>query len=842
MKFYKKEEYDLYSLFIKNYKHLFIIGIGTIFLHVPIEQILTEHWVSKIMVKIQPYLNDSIFFLISAIILYDFYKKIKANYYISSKHRSFYCFIFIFFGYYRFFSSVWTFTPLEIFPNFKYIDLLLLHSGLYIILFILINPIIIYIQKSSNKTGNKTKDGLISDSSIGLNKPDLLKREKLAQELLQKIDDTTAETAFTIGIEGAWGSGKTSFLDLIERNLNKMKNKEEFILVKFSPWRAHSEEPMIKDFFNTLSESLSNYHSDISNQINNYSELLLEFDNSFITKITKLIQKINNQTSSSKFEKINNAISKIGKKIIFFIDDLDRLDGDEILQVIKIIRNSANFNNLFFIVTYDKKYLISTMGKIYDAELYLEKIFQYELILPRNRNLEKILIKQEIDNCIKFRLEPKHLEEFKYTDNDIDFYSPITSLREAKKFCNSFLLTYDLLKEDIVLLDLLILKQIEFKFPNHYKELHYNPFSFLRKKITNDFYELNDKFNNRFKEVEGYSSEFIRLLHHLFVYSTNKNTCIANVDKFNMYFLYSLSDVDIPESEFNKYKNSDLNDFCKQIDKWIEDKKSADLVRKFKSINNFKGTKEFQNVVGGMFYLNQLGYYLKEGEVSDKILYANVHKLYVNNTNTNEELDTQANEELDTQAKAQYKSFILKSLEKTDVPNFEIKMLYFLIENYNTNTSVIAEKEDLEELKIKLFKKRLDNIEKESIAGTYNLYDHCFSDENNSNHDPNAKALFREYIKYNLKKFLIYTIEKASLMSLSIDPRWSIKRTNIVNIFDRMQAYRDFLNEYKDSKDEIISDYIKFYDLLEEKNKGKEKKESVLYIFNDKILELIRNA
>lgn len=62
---------------------------------------------------------------------------------------------------------------------------------------------------------------------------------------------------------------------------------------------------------------------------------------------------------------------------------MDRLGADEIFEVLKLIRNTANFPFIIFIVTFDKTYVINQMGSKNIPASYLEKIFMADFILPK---------------------------------------------------------------------------------------------------------------------------------------------------------------------------------------------------------------------------------------------------------------------------------------------------------------------------------------------------------------------------------------------------------------------------------------------------------------------------
>jgi len=62
------------------------------------------------------------------------------------------------------------------------------------------------------------------------------------------------------------------------------------------------------------------------------------------------------------------------------------------MEVIRLIRNTANFYNTFFIVSYDKVYVNNALKEaaIHNHEKFLEKIFQLEVNLPYYKKAQLI--------------------------------------------------------------------------------------------------------------------------------------------------------------------------------------------------------------------------------------------------------------------------------------------------------------------------------------------------------------------------------------------------------------------------------------------------------------------
>jgi hypothetical protein len=207
----------------------------------------------------------------------------------------------------------------------------------------------------------------------------------------QHIYDTTYETlktcfyeegSFAVSISGAWGSGKTVFKEQLKKNYEK-DNKVS--IIEFEAWKCDSPTIIIRNFFTQLRDELKTYFPNISLDFNNYIDLLL--DNDSVKPLRVIAKGVNNLLNKDKdpFDTIKNYLKKSKHKVVVFIDDVDRLDADEIKEVLRLIRNTANFPYIQFIVTCDNDYVCDTLKKkgIENPKLYLEKFFNLEISLPK---------------------------------------------------------------------------------------------------------------------------------------------------------------------------------------------------------------------------------------------------------------------------------------------------------------------------------------------------------------------------------------------------------------------------------------------------------------------------
>lgn len=88
---------------------------------------------------------------------------------------------------------------------------------------------------------------------------DLLGFDKCIDTLSKMVTDKDFKTPFCIGIFGKWGSGKTSFMHLLETRLSESNSEPHAIPVWFNPWRYEKKEHLIIPFLKTIEHAIQKY-------------------------------------------------------------------------------------------------------------------------------------------------------------------------------------------------------------------------------------------------------------------------------------------------------------------------------------------------------------------------------------------------------------------------------------------------------------------------------------------------------------------------------------------------------------------------------------------------------
>ena len=205
-------------------------------------------------------------------------------------------------------------------------------------------------------------------------------RELYAISLLSRLRNVkNNDEAYPLVVYGKWGSGKTLFLRCIEKLLEEHGD----IVINFNPWNSHSTKQMLISFFDNLSKVLSEYDSSLEKPIIKYADIVTSLDipKPFELFASSVFGKGDSSVDGLK-ERIRRSLNRIGKSVYVLMDDLDRLTKSEILDVLCLIRNTANFPYLKYIVACDRNHIVDQLKELKITPNYLEKIFMMELYLP----------------------------------------------------------------------------------------------------------------------------------------------------------------------------------------------------------------------------------------------------------------------------------------------------------------------------------------------------------------------------------------------------------------------------------------------------------------------------
>ena len=250
---------------------------------------------------------------------------------------------------------------------------------------------------------------LLDDEPIKKSKNDKLRFcrfLKALMPLVEKYAEQEKAPPMVIGIDGAWGSGKTSLLEMLQKKLEK-ENKDKWVIINFSPWHYRNEKSLLMPLLATIAQQSPAFDQLVTkivklgpSFIKTLAAMGVETATTGLPLLTFLQnikdgRKANNDFSKMVEEAIIDA-TKGGKKLVFLIDDLDRCDdGKQIITLLEQIKLFLHHHNcLFFIAADQKRVEIAAKDSFAGAGAeYFEKFIQASFTLPPHipRNIAEII-------------------------------------------------------------------------------------------------------------------------------------------------------------------------------------------------------------------------------------------------------------------------------------------------------------------------------------------------------------------------------------------------------------------------------------------------------------------
>ena len=258
---------------------------------------------------------------------------------------------------------------------------------------------------------------------------------------------------------------------------------------------------------------------------------------------------------------IIESLSEIKVPIYILIDDLDRMDADEILAVIGLLRNTANFPYLKYVVGCDRDYLLERLKEKNIEQDYLQKIFMAEFYLPEiyavapyyeecRKDIEKMTQDVFVHNFF----------EVLYGNKPSIINQVLGNVRQAKRFARELVLDWEFAKKnsigrqlEILFEDYFWIELLKYHNQSDYDKLQNNPSDFFdtrknpRYKVP--MYVLKKKF-----QEDGLKDKIeTKILEIIFPYDNSRpvsSRSVAMVENYVKYFSFGKALNHISQSEF----------------------------------------------------------------------------------------------------------------------------------------------------------------------------------------------------------------------------------------------------------------------------------------------------
>lgn len=323
---------------------------------------------------------------------------------------------------------------------------------------------------------------IIGDNPIKIPKDDVLGRNANAQNFAQHVLAFDSTEGVVVGVLGPWGSGKTSFINLARNEFEQA----EVPILDFNPWMFSGAAQLVESFFIELAAQLKirdGHLAKVGKYFGNLGEvfsglIFVATGDPGISGIIKNLSKIPLRRKRGVFDQrqqLEKALLKLDKPIVVVLDDIDRLETPEIRDIFKLVRLTANFPNIIYIMAFDRDRVEKALDESgLPGRFYLEKILQEAVDLPV---VPSHVLHQQITSALDKVLDNIEntgpFDEQVWPDIFMEIIRPlIYNMRDIRRYAAAIHGTVISLEGKIALADLLALEAIRMFLPDVFKRLH----------------------------------------------------------------------------------------------------------------------------------------------------------------------------------------------------------------------------------------------------------------------------------------------------------------------------------------------------------------------------------
>ena len=437
----------------------------------------------------------------------------------------------------------------------------------------------------------------ITDSPISKLEEDYLRIEKYAISLSKFIQQS--DTPITVGLQGEWGTGKTSLMSLLLEQFNDEANSNEIASSWVNTWEysmfkgAKETTPsVLKGMLDKLKDSCKErgvwtLKDDAKSTFNKAGKFLSGIANQVVANQTGInvkdavdsnsesyvaeIAEVKKMISGLIQELINDEKNPV-KKVVFFVDDLDRILPSDAVEVLESLKNIFDIPNCVFILAIDYDVVVKGLESKFGPKTkenerefrsFFDKIIQVPFTMPVGA--------YDISSFLKNKLAELNVE---INDEEVSQITKIVGYtvgnnpRSLKRYLNTFSLIKIIVLDDDEIDDandinkiiLFATLGIQISYPEIFRLLTQNP----------NYLDWNKEFGNKI------NIDLDEIIHDIQKVGESKLTdecqalpsVIKIKDKFVMVFCYR--DVfNFRKSIKHSYKLGYA--YSKDLKNWIRD-------------------------------------------------------------------------------------------------------------------------------------------------------------------------------------------------------------------------------------------------------------------------------
>ncbi|WP_372501044.1 P-loop NTPase fold protein (plasmid) [Tistrella mobilis] len=339
-----------------------------------------------------------------------------------------------------------------------------------------------------------TDAGIGADTPIRRASQDLLRRNDFAGRIATILSATSLDEGRIFAIRGGWGFGKSSLKHLVIEQLKARDDKVPHL--DFNPWQWGDGDAIARALFGEIANSLRTVHSkDAARRAKKFriygailtgsakplakaagnKQLLASFLTSgsvvalasaakfsipevttlaivvagvvfVISGIGGLLAYLGRDRTSDPLDEIRTSLEaqlrQLPQPLVIFVDDIDRLEPEQIRLLLRHIKANANLPNLIFVLIFQPSIVEAALDPIAgkNGAAFLEKIVQANFDLPAVpiSAVHRIFEEQLNELAGRYATEENGFNQVRWRNCLIKFIFPyLNNLRDVRRLLSS---------------------------------------------------------------------------------------------------------------------------------------------------------------------------------------------------------------------------------------------------------------------------------------------------------------------------------------------------------------------------------------------------------------------
>jgi hypothetical protein len=259
-------------------------------------------------------------------------------------------------------------------------------------------------------------------------------------------------------------------------------------LIDFNPWMFSGAQQLVEPFFRELAAQLK-----LKPDLNVIGKDLEEYGEMFaglgwvpligpwierghvLNKAISGILKRQGKGVAAKRAELNKRLAEASKPVLVVLDDIDRLSTSEIRDVFKLVRLTASFPKVIYLVAFDRQRVESALAEDgITGRDYLEKILQLAVDLPAipPEILERQIF-SVLDSALASVENPGPFDHDAWPDIFTEIVRPlIGNMRDVRRYSVAVHGTLKGLGGQIAVTDVYALEAVRLFLPDVFSRLH----------------------------------------------------------------------------------------------------------------------------------------------------------------------------------------------------------------------------------------------------------------------------------------------------------------------------------------------------------------------------------